>query len=230
MRRATSATPGHHGDSCTQRAKSHRRRRSASRSRRPAIRRVRPTGSAWRRAPQPEEQPGDDRVLLGPGPGPQFGSGPAALEEEGCGLAVGLLGGEDPDGALPVPRPQPVGLVLGVRVAPAHLQDQVAAAGPPGGRHPGRLAAGLERRADLQIPAPGELPDRGGQGRQPFRPALPRRGVNQVPGKGKRLHRGCRLAVSPPGARRGPRRWSGWGHRCWRAPRCRGRRRPRRRR
>lgn len=129
-------------------------------------------------APQPEQQAGDDLVLLGFGPTGQRGSRVAALEEQGDAV-VELLDVVESDRAVAVPLPQPVGLVCPLWMSPGHLQDEVTPA-TACGRRPGGLPAGFEGSIQDERPALLQHGDDQGQRRQPRPPALPFGRLDQV--------------------------------------------------
>ena len=122
--------------------------------------------SGGRLPPQTAQQPGDDGVLLGFGKSLQGGARPAPLQEQGDGHGVDLGHGVQHYGAIAVPDPQTVGLMLGLRVAPEHLHHQILTVAGHWG-HPCRLPPGLERFSDADRPIRLQIPDRGGQPREP---------------------------------------------------------------
>lgn len=116
--------------------------------------------------PQTAQQPGDDEVLLGFGKSLQGRARPAPLQEQGDGHGVDFGHGVQHYGAIAGPDPQTVGLVLGLRVAPKHLYHQILTVAGHWG-HPRRLPPGLERFSDADRPVRLQIPDRGGQPREP---------------------------------------------------------------
>jgi hypothetical protein len=79
-----------------------------------------------------------------------------------------LPGVLQPDGTAASPGEQPCTLVLGLRVPPDHLQDQLFARLTPSGSDPGRVSPGLVRLGYLEAPAVRETLDERWQPRHPF--------------------------------------------------------------
>ncbi len=148
-----------------------------------------------RLTPQPAQQPGDDRVLLGLGPPRGGRSGQAPLEQEGGGVGK-RLGGVEAHGAVTGPGPEPVGLVVGLVVRPAHLEHKLGAGRVARRCHPGAVATWLERLTHGQPPSGRHLAHDPWQRRQPVQPPISFGGAHQIPGHGQWLH--CRPSCCVP--------------------------------
>ena len=120
--------------------------------------------------PDRPEQVGDDDVLLGLGASAQLRPGVAPLEQHGGGVGVAgrstcrpgrrqVLKGVHLDRPLAAERGQALGLVQRFCVLPRHLEHDLASVAVGPWRDPRAVPARLERLAEVQSPAGGQLFD-----------------------------------------------------------------------